>query len=91
MKIAQAIGTLGKSQAFVTAMAHMFAAFSILSYLTYQHIPLWASTLPLLALVLYKEYIFDLHYESGETYISSTEDFLEYLGGIILAWILYHV
>jgi hypothetical protein len=48
--------------------------------------PILVTQLVLAALVLFKEYFIDLHYESGETVKSSTLDALGWCGGCILAW-----
>lgn len=90
MNFLKKIGAIGQSSVFVTVMAHMWFAFSLLGYLAYLGLTIWISAPLFFLLVLAKEYILDLRYEVGETPLSSTEDMLEYLFGIALAILLYH-
>jgi hypothetical protein len=70
---------LGGYGVMLTAAFFMLACHSTLK-------PVLVTQFVLAALVLFKEYYIDLHYESGETVKSSTLDALGWCGGCILAW-----
>lgn len=63
---------------------------AFISYVFFKHA--WAPPIVvqvmLATYVLVKEYWYDLKYETGETFASSTEDVLGYLFGSIVAWAL---
>lgn len=90
--LAASIATVGESQAFVTAMAHMWFAYAALATCAHIGLTLWVATPAALLLVAAKEYVFDLRYETTprQTVWDSTQDAIEYLAGIALAVIVYH-
>ncbi len=86
------LAKLGQSQAFVTAMAHMWFAYAVIATEVHFGVNVWLLILPCVLLAALKEYGFDLRYETNppQTVWDSTQDFLEYLAGIALAVIVFH-
>ena len=90
--ISELVATVGQSSAFITAMAHAWAAFGVLAICAHWGLTLWASVPAALLLVAWKEFYFDLRHETApqQTWIDSAQDAIEYAAGIALAVFIYH-
>ena len=69
---------------FIAANAHCWFAYAIV--FTFP-----ALAIPALIGALVKEFYIDKHFETGQTFVDNTEDFLGYVLGIILACAAHRV
>jgi hypothetical protein len=73
-----------KSEAWLANVGHVLAGYAVIltawafTHTTLYLLDTWGA---LVAYAILKEYVFDLRYESGETVLSSTIDFVGYIGG----------
>ncbi len=90
--IAAQIGKIGENPAFVTAMAHMWFAFSVLAVAARYGITLWVAVPLFVVLAAAKEFVFDLKFETTppQTVFTSAEDFAEYMLGVLAAILIIH-
>jgi hypothetical protein len=84
------IARLGQSPGFVTAMAHAWFAYAVIATCAHFGLTLWIAAPAAVMLAAAKEYGFDLKYETNppQTVVESTQDFIEYLAGIVLAMLV---
>lgn len=89
-----AIGDWMKSPAWLANVGHVLAGACVLliawtfTHVTWKIEATWAA---LIAYGVVKEYWIDLRYESDETVLSSTVDFVGYVGGAGVATILIEI
>ena len=90
--ISELVATVGQSPAFITSMAHAWAAFGIVAICAHWGLTLWVSTPAAVILLAWKEFYFDLRHETApkQTWIDSTQDAIEYAAGIALAVLIFH-
>ena len=90
--LAAQAGKIGEMPAFITAMAHCWFAFSVLAVAARYGLTFWVAVPVFVLLAAVKEFWFDLRFETTppQTIFSSTEDFAEYLLGVVLAILLIH-
>lgn len=92
MKITAWIARIGESPDFVTAMAHAWFAYAVIATCAHFGLTIWVATPVALLLIAWKEYFWDLRYETApkQTVWDSTQDALEYVAGLALACLVIH-
>ncbi len=90
--IAAQVGKIGETPAFITAMAHMWFAFSALAIAARYGLTLWVAVPVFVVLAAGKEFVFDLKFETTppQTVFMSAEDFAEYMLGVLLSIVVIH-
>ncbi len=90
--IAAQVGKIGETPAFITAMAHMWFAFSALAVAARYGLTLWVAVPLFVGLAAAKEFFFDLKFEitPPQTVFTSAEDFAEYMLGVVAAILIIH-
>jgi hypothetical protein len=73
--------------AFITAMAHIWFAYSVVytTAVVLPKFPLPAIAALAAGIAAFKEFYIDKHFEVGQTFIDNLEDFAGYSAGIALA------
>lgn len=74
------IAKIGQNPIFITWMAHMFFAYAIVYTFHAHWIPL-----TVIAIAAVKEFYFDKHFETGQTFMDNLIDFAGYTSGVLLA------
>ncbi len=85
--LAAEVAKVGETPNFITAMAHMWFACSVMLVLAHWGVTAWVSAPLCIALAAAKEFVFDMRYETtpAQTFFMSAADFAEYLAGIAVA------
>ena len=85
--VAAAVAKVGETPNFITAMAHMWFACSVMLVLEHWGVTASVSAPLCVALAAAKEFVFDMRYETtpAQTFFMSAADFAEYLAGIAVA------
>lgn len=91
MSLASSIAKIGQSADFITAMAHAGFAYSVLATCAYFGLTLWVAVPVFMVLVGVKEFYMDVTFEKNppQTLLDGAQDFLEYMGGVVVAALIF--
>ena len=93
MSIQSEIAKIGESPAFITAMAHAWFAYAVLATCAHFGLSFWIAVPACVIIAAWKEFYADVRFEKNppQTLLDGLGDFSEYMGGIVLAMVVFRL